>query len=255
MSNMPAPTLNIFSVMTNWMFADPVEGSQKRPSFRFGVYGNEPRITVKTNVQNDLNNGKIDFNCDLATFVAAMAFANQLARGETTVTERKFIYQNDFVAGKKLDRIIPITTLVIGRAQDGRIYIALLSAQASRPKIRFFFGPTKYHTIVNGDGSAISAEEMSNAYTIGFLTSAQQLVFGLMTGASFDPNAKNVANPANFGGGGGQQGGGQRPQGGGGGYQQRPQQGGGQQGGQQNGFNKPASGGFDDFDSSIPDFA
>lgn len=249
MSNIPAPTLNIFSVMTNWMFADPVEGSQKRPSLRFGVYGNEPRITVKTNVQGDLNNGKIDFNCDMATFAAAMSFARSLAEGTATATERRFVYQNDFVAGKKLDRIIPITTLVIGRAQDGRMYIALLSAQSSRPKIRFFFGPTKYHTILNGDGSAIGADEMSNAYAIGFLTSATQFIYGLMTGSSFDPNAKNVANPANFGGGGGGQGGG-RPQGGGGGYQ-RPQGGGGQGGG---GFNKPAQGGFDDFDSGIADF-
>lgn len=251
MSNFPAPVLNIFSVMTNWMFADPVEGSNKRPNLRFGVYGNEPRITVKTNVQGDLNNGKIDFNCDMATFCAAMAFAKSLAEGTATATERKFIYQNDFVAGKKLDRIIPITTLVIGRAQDGRMYIALLSAQASRPKIRFFFGPTKYHNIVNGDGSPVTAEEMSNAYALGFLQPATQFMYGLMTGVSFDPNAKNVANPANMGGGagGGQQGGGQRQGGGGGGYQQRPQGGGG--GG---GFNKPASGGFDDFDSSIPEF-
>lgn len=249
MSNMPAPVLNIFSVMTNWMFADPVEGSQKRPSLRFGVYGNEPRITVKTNVQNDINHGKIDFNCDMATFAAAMSFAQSLANGTATATERKFIYQNDFVAGKKLDRIIPITTLVIGRAPDGRMYIALLSAQSSRPKIRFFFGPTKYHTIQNGDGSPVTPEEMSNAYAIGFLTSATQFIYQLMTGASFDPNAKNVANPANFGGGGGGQGGGQRPQGGGGGYQQRQQGGGGN-----GGFSKPASGGFDDFDSSIPEF-
>lgn len=249
MSNFPAPTLNIFSVMTNWMFADPVEGSQKRPSLRFGVYGNEPRITVKTNVQGDLNNGKIDFNCDMATFAAAMSFAKQLAEGTATVNERRYVYQNDFVAGKKLDRIIPITTLVIGRAQDGRMYMALLSAQASRPKIRFFFGPTKYHTILNGDGSAISAEEMSNAYALGFLQPAVQFVMNLMTGASFDPNAKNVANPANFGGGGGQ-GGGQRQ---GGGFNRGGQGGGGgNQGG--GGFNKPASGGFDDFDSGIGDF-
>ncbi|ARV76734.1 hypothetical protein PHABIO_103 [Pseudomonas phage Phabio] len=248
MSNFPAPVLNIFSQMTNWLFAEPAEGAQKRPTLRFGVFGNEPRITVKTNVPNDLNHGKIDFNCDMATFFAAMSFAKALAEGTATATERKFVYQNDFVAGKKLDRIIPITTLVIGRAQDGRMYIALLSAQASRPKIRFFFGPTKYHNITNGDGSAISAEEMSNAYALGYLQPATQFMFGLLTGVSFDPNAKGVANPANIGGG---QGGGQRPQGGGGGgYQQRPQNNGGGGGG---GFNKPASGGFDDFDS-VPDF-
>lgn len=245
------PALNAFSVMSTWLHADPVDGAQKRPNFRFGFIGNVPRITVKTNVQGDLNNGKIEFKTDLATFAAAMHYARQLASNVPDVPqERKFIYQDDFVGGKRLDKIIPLTTLVIGREQSsGRIYIALLSSQQQRPRIRFFFGPSKYHNILNGDGSQISPKEMSEAYAIGFLEPATQAIFNMMV-TSFDPNAKNVANPANFGGGQNGGGGGQRPQGGGG-YQQRPQQ-------QQApaGYTKPSTGGnFDSsFDEDIPHF-
>ena len=48
---------------------------------------------------------------------------------------------------------------------------------------------------------------MSEAYAIGFLVPAEAVVYNLMV-SQFDENAKNVANPANFGGGNG--GGGQR---------------------------------------------
>lgn len=244
------PVLSPFSVMSTWLHADPVEGSQKRPNLRFGVFGNVPRLTVKTNVNGDLNNGKIEFKTDLATFAAAMKYARDLADGKDVPQERKFIHQDDFVGGKKIDKIIPITSLVIGREQSsGRIYIALISSQQQRPRIRFFFGPSKYHTILNGDGSPISPKEMSESYATGFLEPATAIIYQMMI-TSFDPNAKNVANPANFGGGG--QGGGGRQ--GGGGY--NGGQRGGNGGGAPSGYGRPASGGFQDngFDDSIPDF-
>lgn len=220
MSNTPAPTLNVFSVMSNWMFADPVEGSTKRPSIRVGVYGNVPRITVKTNVQGDLNHGKIDFNMDLATFSVGMAYLQDLVEGKDVPPELKLEYQDDFVAGKKLDKIITIATWVIGKASDGRIYMAVISSQTQRPRIRFFFGPTKYHKLSNGDGSAVGVDKMSAAYARGFARSSEQLVYILLGGPSFDPNAKNVANPANFNGG---QGGGNNYNRGGNGGGGRPQ--------------------------------
>lgn len=243
--NFPAPVLNIFSVMSNWMFADPVDGSQKRPNLRFGVYGNCPRVTVKTNVQGDLNNGKIDFNMDLGTFAVAMAYLRKLTEGvPDTPNELKLIYQDDFVAGKKLDRVMTLSTLVIGKATDGRIYIAVLSSQQNRPRIRFFFGPTKYHGIQNGDGSMLSVEAMSVAYANGFARTVEPMIYNLLTGGNFDPNAKNVANPANMNGGagpGGKPGGGGNYQGGG--QQQRPRPQGG------------SGGGFDSFDDKeLPSF-
>jgi hypothetical protein len=240
--NFPAPVLNIFSVMSNWMFADPMDGSKKRPSIRFGVYGNVPRITVKTNVEGDMNHGKIDFNMDLATFAVGMAYLNDLAEGKPdTPTEMKLEYQDDFVAGKKLDRVMTIATWVIGKATDGRIYMAVISSQQSRPRIRFFFGPTKYHNLKAGDGSAYGADKLSQAYARGIGRSVEPMVLQLLTGSAFDPNAKNVANPANFNGGAGGGGNGQQRQGGNSynNNQQAPRP-------------KPAGG--DSFDAELPDF-
>lgn len=201
--NFPAPILNPFSVMSTWLYAPPVQGSNKRPSIRFNVRGNVPNIVVKTGVEGDENHGKIEFRTDLATFAAAIHYAKQLVENKPDVPPKRiFIYQDDFVAGKKLDRIMAISKWEIGRGTDGRVYMTVLSTKTSRPRIPFYFGPSKYHTIQNGDGSDITPKEMSEAYAIGFLVPAEAVVYNLMV-SSFDENAKNVANPANFGGGGG----------------------------------------------------
>ncbi|QBJ02598.1 hypothetical protein MZD04_gp069 [Pseudomonas phage Psa21] len=235
--NMPAPILNAFSVMSTWLYAAPVQGSTKRPSIRFGVRGNVPTIFTKTAVDGDENHGKIDFRMDLATFAAAMHYAkNLINKVEGTPQKRVFIYQDDFLAGKKLDKTIPLSKWEIGRAQDGRVYMAVLSTKTSRPRIPFFFGPSKYHSIQNGDGSEITPEEMSEAYGMGFLVPAEAIIYNLMV-SQFDQNAKNVANPANFGGGNGG-GGGQRQGGNGGGNY------GGNRGGNSGG--NSSSGGFTD---------
>lgn len=242
--NRPAPLpLNPFAVMSTWMYADPVEGATKRPNLRFDVIRNVPRITVRTNVPNDLNYGRIEFNTDLATFAAAMAYGQRLARGEDVPQEQRYVYQDDFVAGKRLDNVMTLSTLIIGREKDsGRIYIAVISSQQQRPRIRFFFGPSKYHNILNGDGSPLSPKDLSESYALGFLESAYSLVKTLLV-TGFDPEARNVANPAAIQ----QQG---QNRGGNNNYQNRPQnQGSGNSGG---GFSQPQSNsGFDD---DIPEF-
>lgn len=203
MSNIPQVTLNAFSVMSTWLYAQPVQGSTKRPSIRFNVRGNVPTVVVKTGVDGDENHGKIDFRTDLATFAAAIHYAKQLANNVPDIPQKRvFIYQDDFLAGKKMDKVIALSKWEIGRAQDGRVYMAVLSTKSSRPRIPFYFGPSKYHTIQNGDGSEITPKEMSEAYAIGFLVPAEAVVYNLMV-HQFDENAKNVANPANFGGGNG----------------------------------------------------
>lgn len=230
---MPAITLNAFSVMSTWLYAPPVQGSSKRPSIRFNVRGNVPTVVVKTGVDGDENHGKIDFRTDLATFAAALHYAKNLANNVPgTPTKRVFIYQDDFLAGKKMDKIVPLSKWEIGRAQDGRVYMAVLSTKTSRPRIPFYFGPSKYHSIQNGDGSEITPTEMSEAYAIGFLVPAEAVVYNMMV-SQFDENAKNVANPANFGGG---NGGGNRPNGGNNNYS-------GNRGGNGGGYNSGGNGG------------
>lgn len=193
-------TPTILDVMSNWLFADPVPGSSKRPNFRIKVIKNVPRFTVKTNVENDKNNGKIDFNCDLATMGAIVAIALDMAEGRDTGEGYNFDYNDDFLAGKKLDRPMTISSLQLGRDREtGRIYISVLSGDKSRPRIQFWFGPTKYHDIRNRDGSPLTPKKLSESFARGFLKPMSKLVEQLLI-TTFDPEAKNVAKAMGPGG-------------------------------------------------------
>lgn len=239
--NRKAPTLTVFDVMSNWLFAKPVNGSNKRPNLRIKVLGNVPRITVKTGVDGDKDYGKIDFQTDLATFTVAMHKLQEMAEGRDQSEGYIFDYENDFLAGKKLDNKIVLSMLQIGRDKEsGKLYIAVISGDKSRPRIQFFFGPSQYHNIRRKDGSALTEREMSDAYAIGFLKPACKLMMQYLE-SNFDPEAKNVPKPM------GQQGGGN-----GGGYGGGNRQG-GNSGGYQGGGNS-GGGSSSSFDEDLPEW-
>lgn len=197
----PAINPNILDVMSNWLFTDPVPGGSKRPNLRIKVLGNVPRLTVKTNVEGDQtkNNGKIDFNTDLATWSIFVEKVLAMAEGRDTSEGYNFHYMDDFLAGKKLDRPIIISTLQVGRDANGRLYMAILSGDKSRPRIQFFFGPTKYHDMTRRDGSPLTPREISDAFAIGFLKPMAGIVLELLN-SEFNPDAKNVAKAPGAGG-------------------------------------------------------
>lgn len=206
-------------VMSTWLFTEPTAGATKRPNFRVKVIGNVPRFVVKTNVPDDKNNGRIDFNMDVSTFAVIMHKIEELAKGGDTGYDIEYV--DDFIAGKKLDKPVTIATVKVGRDRsNGKIFIAVLGYQ--RPKIQFFFGPSKFHAIKNSDGSDLSEADVSNAYAMGFVKSFSPIVYNLLV-EEFNPDAKNVAKaPAQQGGGGGYGGNqGSNNSGGGGNYQQR----------------------------------
>jgi len=210
-------------VMSTWLFTEPTAGATKRPNFRVKVIGNVPRFVVKTNVPDDKNNGRIDFNMDVETFAVIMHKIEELANGGDKGYDVEYV--DDFIAGKKLDKPVTIATVKIGRDRsNGKIFIAVLGY--NRPKIQFFFGPSKFHAIKNSDGSELSEAEVSNAYAMGFVKSFSPIVYNLLC-SEFNPDAKNVAKAPTQGGG---FGGGGNQGGGGGNYQQR-NSGGGNAGG------------------------
>jgi uncharacterized membrane protein YgcG len=242
----PALDPNILDVMSNWLFTDPVPGASKRPNFRIKVLGNVPRISVKTNVDGDKMFGKIDFQTDLATFGTILALASDMAEGRDESEGYSWDYKDDFLAGKKLDREMVLSTLQIGRDREsGRMYVAVISSDKSRPRIQFWFGPTKYHDIRNRDGSPLTPKKLSESFARGFLKPMGDIVVQMLM-TTFNPDAKNVAKSMAPGGGGG------------GGYQQQGRGGNNYGGGNQGGGNSYQGGGqsrapatdavdFDDF--------
>lgn len=218
MSNQDQPNrapikLTQFDVFSNWMYADaPVAGAQKPGTFRLKVLGNVPRFIVKTNVPDDKDYGKIEFNTDVPTFMAVIKLIEDLAEGRE---EGSFTLEyNDHVfmaGGQRSEKPVTKASIKIGKDKDsGRIYIAVLGY--NRPKIQFFFGPAKRHDMKGGDGSAIDPGFVSRTYARACAAAWSELAMGLLN-QNFDKEAKNVAKPMGppqGNNGGGQGGGGQR---------------------------------------------
>lgn len=202
-------------VMSNWLYADPVTGSQKRPNFRLKTLGNVPRFIVKTNVPDDRDNGRIEFHSDLATFSVIVSFLERLGKGEDEGTYTFEYNDHIFIKGQRSEKPVTKASIKIGVDKTtGRIYIAVLGY--NRPKIQFFFGPSNYHAMKAGDGSELDVGLVSRAYALG-CAREWAVRIPMMLVNEFNPDAKNVAKAPGAPGGGQQQGGGNN-------YQQRPQQ-------------------------------
>ena len=223
-------------MMNNWLYGKPVEQGAKRPSLRVRVAGNSPRFVVNTNVKNDANNGRIEFNMDYMTFSAIMSTIYRMAKGEITETVR-YEYQDNFVAGKKLPEVITLATTEIGRLKTGQMYICVRSTQNGRPSIPFVFGPSTKHGVIYVGDREITPKEVSEFYAMGFAR-MQLDIIGQLLVTDFDEEGKGIAKPPAQQGGSGNQ-----RQGGGnfGGSQRRaPQQ-----------QSQPADDPFDGFDGDF----
>lgn len=207
----PIP-LNALDVMSTWLYSPPVAGATRRPNFRVRVIGNVPRFSVKTNVPDDKNYGRIDFNCDLPTFAVIASKIRAIAEGKEEGPYQWTYEDHIFIRGERSEKPMVQATLKVGKDKDtGRIYIAVLGYD--RPKIQFFFGPSQFHKMQRGDGTELSEADVSAAYAIGFSNGYSEIVYNLLT-AEFSEDYRNVAKPPVPGQ--GNQGGGNR---GGGGYQ------------------------------------
>jgi|TARA_B100002019_G_scaffold286201_1_gene296295 hypothetical protein len=207
----PIP-LTQFDVFSNWLYADaPVAGAQKPGNFRLKVIANVPRFIVKTNVPDDKDNGRIEFQTDIPTFMAVIKLVEDLAEGRE---EGSFTLEyNDHVfgaGGQRSEKPVTKASIKIGKDKEsGRIYIAVLGY--NRPKIQFFFGPAKRHDLKGGDGSVLDAGFVSRTYARACVKSWSEMALKLLND-NFDKDAKNVAKPPappqGQGGGNGYQGGG-----------------------------------------------
>lgn len=216
----PERKLNQGDMMNNWLYAPPVEQGGKRPNLRVRMTGNSPRFVVKTNVPNDANNGRIEFNTDYITFNVILNTIVRVVKGE--ITDRVvFDYKDNYVAGKKLDSEMVLSKLEVGRRKDGRVFIAVRSTQQGRPNIAFTFEPSRFHGVATIGGTELTPAQVSEMYAMGWVD-MQLTILSHVLNTDFDPDGKGVAKPPQMQG--GQGGGGYQNRGGnGGGYQQRQQ--------------------------------
>lgn len=217
--------------------AQKLEGGDRRPTLGVSVISNNPRLDVYTNVPNDKNRGNIRAAMDGVTFFAFLEmFETALNEGPgyKAYIENK-MPPRDRSQGNKPELV---SRTVFGKDGEGVMYISVLSADESRPKVKFPFMSSYYHDLCGGDGQRLSKGEVSVIMARGWLRMLKGLVPAVMDTHYREPQKRD-------GGGGGFRGKGGN---GGGGYNNN--RGGGNGGGQKsndfNSSNASSSGNWED---------
>lgn len=194
----------------------PTPGVQgKYASLIWGLYSNNPRISVFTNDPNDTGEqngyGKIQAALDAPTF---FAFLNILNRAVDATDEFKMKIENKnfiFPGGKRSERPVLVSELWAGRDKEGIIWISV--SAKDRPKIKFNIGPGDFHELFHGSGEKLTKGEASVLYAKGYIKILENMMTHLLVTEWVEPEKKDFGG----GGGGGQRGGGGGSYGGGGG--------------------------------------
>lgn len=201
------------------LVGDKLAGATKRSMLAVSVIGNNPRINVFTNVENDKDNGIIRAAMDTPTFYILL---DRLEHALTADPGFRDYIENKKPPRDRTQRGLELESkTIVGKDKDGLVYMSVLSADESRPRAKFVFKTSYHHDLINGStGQRYSDAEMSVIVARAFLNMMKRLVSNVIDTHYREPEKRP------FNGGGGNSGGGwkgnNRPTGGGGGggYQQ-----------------------------------
>ena len=142
----------------------PAPGTEgERSSMNFCVYNGQPRITVWTRVPNDTDKGMINAAMNSLSMETLLGFMEKVIDGPNGSTERVGCEGNryDPASKEKLPGRHHISTVVVGKDQEGVVWMSVVSAEEGRPKIQFKLGTVDWHFFQHKDGSRYTEAEMS----------------------------------------------------------------------------------------------
>lgn len=195
--------------------AAPVQGSNRAPTLAVAHNNNKNQLelVVYTNVEGDKDNGKIIVKPSYLDFEAICDTIHQVANGQPGSKATYEFKASRFVGGKPSDEPMTEAKVVVGKDNDGKVFIAVLHWNKERPMIKFHFGPKvdkRSAVYVTADGASLSAADISAIYARGWAN----LMRGLVNQLAIDnytvpaPRENSGGQRQSWGQGGGNRGGG-----------------------------------------------
>lgn len=168
----------------------PTPGVDKKwASLIWGIYANNPRITVYTNDPNDTGEsngyGKISANLDLPVFYSLTMLLSKIIDGPN---DQKECIQNKgytFFNRKRSDEPAVISSLWLGKDKEGVVWISVTAK--NRPIIKFNFAPSSFHHFVHGDGTPYTAPEISQLFAKGYVRLLEELMSNMAAANYIEP--------------------------------------------------------------------
>lgn len=139
-------------------------GAGKNASLSFGFVGNNPRINVYTNIENDRDNGRISANMDIPVFIAFLNILKQAIDFKPTEATPDFKVKIEnkrpnFKPGAEKGSKVTESELWVGKDNEGVVWLSVTAYQ--RPKIKFPFSLSDYHALQHSTGEFFTKGEAS----------------------------------------------------------------------------------------------
>lgn len=182
----------------------------KMASLNWGLYSNNPRLTVYTNDPDDtVDNGVIRAALDAPTFFAFLELLSEAINSREAFRKKIDNLNFTFPGGRRSETPSVVSSLIIGREDDGTIYISV--AAPRRPVVKFPFTNPDFHNFYHGDGTQYSKADISNVYARSYLRMLSTLMTVAMD-TNYTPPKPREDNGGGFKGksGGGGYGGGNK---------------------------------------------
>lgn len=196
-----------------------LNGANRAAGLTFGLKKNKPKVTVRTNLDNDKNKGIIEAELDYATWEVFLGQLENAPRMENGSHVQIVCLDYPFTQQGRSKELKPQTKVILGREQDGTIYIAVLSWDQSRPIIRFPVRPSQFNQFIKADGSPMDEATATTLYAPAWARVLRELMMNLVRTEYVHPEPKQRDGGSNsYGGNRGGGGGYNRGGGGGGNY-------------------------------------
>lgn len=156
--------------------APAVAGGKKRPTMKFDIFKNNPQINVYTNVEGDKDNGVIRASMDINTFYVVIEAVKMCINSPTPI---KYVIEN-MTRGKGQDKELKLVSKTIIGRDEKSIFLSVMSADESRPKIKFAFGQSYYHKISTAGGQPLTDIEISCMVAKAWTSYMDELMATLM---------------------------------------------------------------------------
>lgn len=147
--------------------AKPLQQGAKSPSLKFDVYQNNANFRVYTNIEGQK---PIYAGMDLYSFMAVLNYLSKFAADQMgDVTHREVVCKT----GSPRDMKVACKVRV-GKDEQNAIFISVLAE--NYPPIKFVFGPSQYHDIIDHQGNPCGIDEISRVFANVFANTATKLV-------------------------------------------------------------------------------
>ena len=178
----------------------------KMAALNWGLYSNNPRLTVYTHDPDDtVDNGVIRAALDAPTFFAFLELLSEAINSREAFRKKIDNLNYTFPGGRRSETPSVVSSLIVGREDDGTIYVSI--AAPRRPVVKFPFTNPEFHNFFHGDGTQYSKADISNVYARSYLRMLSTLMTTAMDSNYTPPKPREDNGGNRNGGGGGNKGG------------------------------------------------